>query len=68
MAFEVVGVHGSFLSAGRLVTGFELEIAQLPGVQRRTCPELVLVLCQQKPDQDTSHATDISAFEDSIYL
>ena len=51
-ALEVVGVRGSFLSAGRLVTGLELEITQLPGVQCRTCPEVVLVSCQQMPDQD----------------
>src|SRR5262249_44576998 len=52
LAFEIVGVRGSFLSAGRLVTGFELEITLLPGVQRRTCPEVVLVFCQKMPDQD----------------
>ena len=40
------------LAAGRLVTGFELEITQLPGVQRRTRPEIALILCQKVPDQD----------------
>ena len=45
MAFEIVGVRGSFLSTGCSVTGSELEITQLPGVQRRTRPEVILVLC-----------------------
>src|SRR5215471_12127497 len=36
MAFAAVGVGRSFLSTSRLVTGFELEITQFPGVQRRT--------------------------------
>ena len=52
MAFQVVGVCRSLLSPGRLVTGLEIEIVQLPGVQRRTCPKGVLVLCQKMPDQD----------------
>lgn len=48
IALEVVGVRGPFLSAGRPATGFELEITQVPGVQRRTCPEVALVLCQHR--------------------
>src|SRR5262249_61168260 len=45
VALQVVGVCGPFLAAGRLVTGLELEIAQLSGVQRRTRPEVTLAPC-----------------------
>jgi len=37
---------------GPACDGFELEITQLSGVQCWTRPEVVLVLCQQTPDQD----------------
>ncbi len=52
LAFQVVGVCRSLLAAGRLMTGPELEIAQLSGMQGGTGPEIALVLGQQMPDQD----------------
>jgi hypothetical protein len=40
LALEGVGVCGSFLAAGRLATGLELETAELSGMQRCTSPEV----------------------------
>ena len=51
MTLDVAGVRGSLLSARCLMTGFEIEIAQLFGVQCRSCPKIALVLCQHTPDQ-----------------
>ena len=52
LLWRLQGCVVPFLAARRLVTGFELEIAQLSGVQRRTTPEVALALCQQIPHQN----------------
>jgi hypothetical protein len=53
MAFEIVGVRGSFLSADSLVTSFVcLRSRNFLACSTGRCLEAVLVLCQKMPDQD----------------
>ena len=46
MALDVVGMSRALLAAVGLVSRFQLEVAQLLGVERRTCPDVAFALGQ----------------------
>jgi hypothetical protein len=51
MAFDIVGVGRASLPTFGLVSRFQLEIAQLPRVQRRPGPHVAFAFAQQMPDE-----------------
>src|ERR1700722_4787423 len=51
VALDIVGVGGAFLAALGLVSRLQLQIAQLPGVQRRSGPHVAFTFAQQMPDE-----------------
>jgi hypothetical protein len=52
MALDIVGVSCASLAAFGFITCLQLQIAQLPGVQRRSGPHVAFTFAQQMPDED----------------
>jgi Integrase core domain len=51
MALDIVSVSSASLAAFGFITRLQLQIAQLPGVQRRSGPHVAFTFAQQMPDE-----------------
>ena len=52
MALDIVSVSCASLAAFGFITRLQLQIAQLPGVQRRPGPHVAFTFAQQMPDEN----------------